>query len=87
MATRWRYTPGRDQLPGRRGLGRGPCTREAPGPRGCPSPQACAVLTEERAAVEADGGFAGHLGPVEDGIIELVGEGEGLRARAGGGSR
>lgn len=39
---------------------------------------ALAILTEEGSAIETDGGLAGHLGSIEDCIIELVREGEGL---------
>lgn len=38
-----------------------------------------AILTEEGAAIEADGGLAGHLHSIKDCIVELVRKGEGLR--------
>lgn len=48
-----------------------------------------AILTEERTPIEADGGLAGHLNSIEDCVIELVREGQGLgtavgRLRGGG---
>lgn len=43
-----------------------------------PFTSAPATLTEESPAVETDGGLAGHLGSVEDGIVELVREGQSL---------
>lgn len=46
-----------------------------------PFTSAPATLTEESPAVETDGGLAGHLGSVEDGIIELVREGQSLWTR------
>lgn len=49
-----------------------------------PSPESApAILTEEGAAVEADGGLAGHLHSIKDCIIELVRKGEGLQTAGG----
>lgn len=40
---------------------------------------ASAILTEQGASIEADGGLAGHMGCIKDCMVEPVRKGEGLR--------
>jgi hypothetical protein len=66
MATRWQHTP--TEVPeGTAGERRSPSLAEE-----CPTPTLHSpptILTEEGATIEADGGLAGDLCSVKDGII------------------